>query len=584
MHNKMHNMDDENMVLPAHVTLRNGVYHYVRRVPDDVAHAFAAARIQRSLKTRTPSDARLRAAQLDIEIERQFTEARASKGVAAAVVISEAWKWPDWESFIGWFKASLIEDDTAERLRKLTGRHLAHEARKGPAIWLEETRLKELLDLRKRLLEMAVPDYCRERLSVVQRHARRLGASVSSALPNFERIMGACLAAELEALDIVFEREAGRWVDHPHPDAVAGPWVQRADALPSASQIVVAPVAERDGRVGTKLAELVDAWIEERVRLRKKVDPHLVEDMRKTVDRFCKLIKLSDIGQIERQHVIRFRDHLMDKGGYKVATVNKKTGFVTTLLSLAAGKGWLDKAIEGGIFIDIPADEDQREPYAREELEKIFSHPIFVAGKRITQVKACGDLQFWLPLISVTHGLISSEILQLGPDTIVQHPEADVWCFRVTTAGGRSIKSFARERYVPIRSELLDLGLLTLAEQARLRGEATLWPVLAQPGWTVSRTSNYFSDFWSRAQGKEFGIENDDTSLYSLRHSFKDALDRAKAPLEIKQALLGHSDPGTTGRYGTKKLPRPVNIKMLNRTIQKLDWPFLRALRLPASS
>lgn len=145
MHNIVHNMDDDDMVLPAHVTLRNGVYQYVRRVPDDVAHAFAAARIQRSLKTRSPSDARLRAAQIDIEIERQFTEARASKGVVVTAVISEAWKWPDWERFVDWFKATLVEDDTAVRLRKLKGQHLATDARKGSAIWLEEPRLRELL-------------------------------------------------------------------------------------------------------------------------------------------------------------------------------------------------------------------------------------------------------------------------------------------------------------------------------------------------------------------------------------------------------------------------------------------------------
>ena len=389
----------------------------------------------------------------------------ASKGVVVTAVISEAWKWPDWELFVDWFKATLVEDDTAVRLRKLKGQHLATDARKGSAIWLEEPRLRELLDLRKRLLEMSVPDYCQERLNFVQSHARRVGASVSSAMPTFERIMGACLGAELESLDIVFEREAGRWVDHPHPDAVAGPWVQTPDAL-LATQILVAPLSERVDRVGRKLADLVDTWIEERVRLKKKVDPHLVADMRNTVERFRKLTGQSDIGLIERKHVIEFRDHLVDKGGYKVATVNKKAGFITSLIALAAGKGWLDKAIEGGIFIDIPSDEDQREPYSRDDLDKIFAHPIFTAGKRIAQVKGCGDLQFWLPLISVAHGLISSEILQLGPDTICRHPDADVWCFRVTTAGGRSIKSFARERYVPIRREV-SIGVGSWCRSAR---------------------------------------------------------------------------------------------------------------------
>jgi len=582
MHNNMHNMDDENMALPAHVALRNGVYQYVRRVPEDLVHAFAGPRIQRSLKTRVPSEARLRAAQVGIEIDRQFTEARASKGIVVAIAISEGWKWPDWEQFAAWFKAALVEEDTQARLRNLTGRQVALARRTGPAVWLDDQLLRERLDLKETLSQLTVTEYATDRLSFVQRYARRVGASVSLSLPNFERVMGACFAAELEALDIMFEREAGRWVEHVHPDAVHGPWMVKP-IVPTPLEIVAKPVGVPDGRAGMKLSGLVDTWIEERTRLRKKVDPHLVTDMRKTVERFCKLTGQSDIGLIERRHVIEFRDHLADKGGYKMATVNKKSGFITSLLALAATKGWIDKAIEGGIFIDIPADEDQREPYDLSELNQIFAHPIFVAGKRFQQAKACAELQFWLPLISVTHGLISSEVLQLGPDTLCLHPDSDVWCFRVTTAGGRSIKSFARERYVPIRKEILDLGLMQLAENARSANSATLWSVMALPDWTISKASNYFSDFWSRGQAKEFGIENEDTSLYSLRHSFKDALDRAKAPLEVKQALLGHTDPGTTGRYGSKKQPRQVNIKILNKTIQKLEWGFLENVTMERS-
>ncbi|MHA6691236.1 DUF6538 domain-containing protein [Devosia sp. A449] len=570
-------MDDEEMALPTHVTRRNGVFQYVRRVPEDLSYAFSSPRIQRSLKTRVPSEARLRAAQVDIEIERQFAEARANKGIMVAVAISEGWKWPDWEQFAAWFKATLVEEDTQARLRNLTGRQLALARRTGPAVWLDDTVLRARLDLKEALSRLTVTEYGTERLSFVQRYARQVGASVSSSLPNFQRIMGACFAAELEALDVMFEREAGCWVEHVHPDAVHGPWIAKP-VVPPPLEIIARPVGVPDGQAGMKLAGLVDTWIEERTRLRKKVDPHLVTDMRKTVDRFCKLTGQSDIGLIERRHVIEFRDHLADKGGYKMATVNKKSGFITSLLALAATKGWIGKAIEGGIFIDIPADEDQREPYSLDELGKIFAHPIFVAGKRFQQVKACAELQFWLPLISVMHGLISSEVLQLGPDTICQYPGSEVWCFRVTTAGGRSIKTFARERYVPIRKEILDLGLMQLVDSARSNNNKNLWSVMALPDWTISKASNYFSDFWSRSQAKEFGVENEDTSLYSLRHSFKDALDRAKAPLEVKQALLGHADPGTTGRYGSKKQPRQVNIKVLSRAVQKLEWAFLKGV------
>jgi len=92
MHNNLHNMDDENVPLPNHVIRRNGVFQYVRRIPDDVASAFATARIQRSLKTRIPTEARLRAAQIDREVEEQFTKARLKLGFQIAPKLGATWR------------------------------------------------------------------------------------------------------------------------------------------------------------------------------------------------------------------------------------------------------------------------------------------------------------------------------------------------------------------------------------------------------------------------------------------------------------------------------------------------------------
>lgn len=125
MHNNMHNMDDESMPLPSHVTLRNGVYQYVRRVPDDIAEAFASARIQRSLKTRLPSEARIRSARIDIEIEKQFADARAKRGFRIEPVFNEGWTWPDWEKAFAWLTATWIEEDTEVRAKLRTGRHVS---------------------------------------------------------------------------------------------------------------------------------------------------------------------------------------------------------------------------------------------------------------------------------------------------------------------------------------------------------------------------------------------------------------------------------------------------------------------------
>ena len=79
-------------------------------------------------------------------------------------------------------------------------------------------------------------------------------------------------------------------------------------------------------------------------------------------------------------------------------------------------------------------------------------------------------LPFWLPLISCMHDMISSEILQLGPDTIRCYPGTDILCFVVTTSGGRHAKTVARWRWLPIRQQLIEFGLNDLVETARANG------------------------------------------------------------------------------------------------------------------
>jgi hypothetical protein len=196
--------------------------------------------------------------------------------------------------------------------------------------------------------------------------------------------------------------------------------------------------------------------------------------------------------------VIRYRDALESSHGFAVASINKKVGFITTLIDTAVHAAWLNDGVGNKIFLELPSDENCREPHSSDQLYRIFGHEMFTEGYRFNRTKACGELQFWLPLIACCHGMISSEIPQLGPDTIQPHDvHGDVLCFVVTNAGERPIKNFARKRWVPIRNELLDLGLADLVRQAAVGGKKFLWSPMNAPGAGTSRVSGYFSSFWA---------------------------------------------------------------------------------------
>jgi integrase len=176
--------------------------------------------------------------------------------------------------------------------------------------------------------------------------------------------------------------------------------------------------------------------------------------------------------------------------------------------------------------------------------------------------------------------MISSEILQIGPETILPHPDApDLLCFQVTNAGDRRVKTLARKRWIPIRHELIDLGLPALIARARAEERRFLWPAMRQHDDNITRVSGYFSSFWASFTRDELGIQAEGTSLYSFRHAFQDRLSAAGRSDEAKKALMGHTAGGMTGRYGTKKRPRVVNIAEINDALQSLDWPFLAQVR-----
>lgn len=221
MHNIMHNMKDSDVPLPAHVVARNGVYQYVRRVPNDIVNAFEINRIQRSLKTRLPSEARLRAAELDIEYELQFDRVRAMVGQSTNAIESVSWTWPEWEQFVAWFRASLVEEDTLQRQAMATGKNLSG---KSGAIWIDDKELRRRIDLQKELRAMTVARYAAERRGHVQSYAARIGVALPVEAKRHQRLFAGCLEAELEALDIILKRENGQWTDVPHPDMISGRW------------------------------------------------------------------------------------------------------------------------------------------------------------------------------------------------------------------------------------------------------------------------------------------------------------------------------------------------------------------------
>ena len=576
--NIVHNMDDP-MKLPPYVLLRGKVLQYVRRIPSDVAHAFPVIRIQRTLATPDAAEAYAAAARITTELDAQFAGIRREKGFTVGVIHVDSWTWSDWESLADWFKATLIEDDLKSLIMGRKGRSLSDDGEETLDLKARYPDAVALVQHDHWLKDITVGDYARERASFVQSIVRRLGIPISQANSYFARFMAAALTAEMAFLDIALRYRMGQKVSHPHPETIAGPWKTAiADKTEAQVARILGPVSASHKAVGKSLADCRAAYAAERIRANKPATTKQLDDMDKTIGLFQSHSGVKDVGLVQRSHIIAFRDKLYDSGQYATATVNKRTGYISTLVKTATNKGWIDQAIRGDIRLTVPEGEDAREPYSADDLNTIFSHPLFAERKVLPTTLSLGVLPFWLPLISCLHGMISSEILQLGPDTVRHHPDADIVCFAVTTSGGRHLKTEARRRWMPIRKELLDLGFMAMVDEAKTKGWKTLWQAVEDKDGDIDAVSQQVSSFWADFARKDLKIVDPQKTLYSLRHGFKDAVGAVGASDDEKKQLLGHAETGATKGYGTKKAPRPVDIKRLDEIVQSVKWEFLAAL------
>ena len=240
--------------------------------------------------------------------------------------------------------------------------------------------------------EITVVAYARERLGFVQSFVRRLGVPLSQAMPHFERFMAACQRAEMRYLATFFAREGGEPSERPHPDTITGKWKMVTARIDEehANEALRSSSAERR-MTGKSLQDCLQQWRADRKRANKVETPHGLSEKEFAIQDFQAHAKVRDIGEITRAHIIAYRDHL-STAGLMTPTFNKRVGQITTLITTAKRAGWIDADVSGGVYVEVPAGTNEREPFASGELDLIFSHDTFSIGRRSRSAKAAVSL------------------------------------------------------------------------------------------------------------------------------------------------------------------------------------------------
>lgn len=191
---------------------------------------------------------------------------------------------------------------------------------------------------------------------------------------------------------------------------------------------------------------------------------------------------------------------------------------------------------------DGHAVHETRAPFGAANLEKFFGSPLFTGfrssqfrhqpGRRIRH-----DAHFWLPVLMLALGARSEEIAQIKLSDFGVIDGIDI--LRITSEGGRSVKSRSANRTLPITSQLKELGFLRFVDDRRAAGADFLFEDCIPTG-TLKRRSTVIGKALNRYI-RRIGIADPKIVLYSARHDFASILAESGVDPRLVARLMGHS-------------------------------------------
>lgn len=225
-----------------------------------------------------------------------------------------------------------------------------------------------------------------------------------------------------------------------------------------------------------------------------------------------------------------------------------------------------------------PGKKSGKRPFDDDQLKSIFSAPLYTgcqndgAGYATHGTQRPRRGRFWVPLLSLFHGLRLNEACQLLASDVTERDGVPVIIVRETDdrgdETGKRVKSAAGVRIVPVHPEIASLGFLAFVAKHKASGEARLFPDL--PVGTNGYASDPFSKWFSRFLDKA-GAAKPGTSFHSFRHRFRDAMREADVPLQRARALGGWSDGSSADAlYGEGLRPSTLAVE-----IAKVEFPAL---------
>ncbi len=317
-------------------------------------------------------------------------------------------------------------------------------------------------------------------------------------------------------------------------------------------------------------ADLLEHWEKDALNRPNKT----VMDVTFAVKQLRKLLDDKQPGDVVAEDIEAFRDYLFDAEGLEYATVRKKVRFISTLFQVAVDKKILKENPGSRIKIPKPKFKKRRLPYDADDLEKIFSCPLFTEQKR--PKGGGGEAAVWLPRLALYSGSRIEELAQLRVKDVCC--ERGIWYFNITAETENkkeltSLKNEASIRKLPIHSKILEAGFLEYFEKIKAGNHIRLFPEIRP---YEEKISHNWSKWWGRYAREHIGITDKNKVFHSFRHTFKDACREAEISEELSDALSGHAS--TRGNTTARSYGKGHSLKKLHSAMERIEYPGLEII------
>lgn len=226
------------------------------------------------------------------------------------------------------------------------------------------------------------------------------------------------------------------------------------------------------------------------------------------------------------------------------ANINKHLAGISAVCRYATRNYDVPNPVEG-MLINISRDEDQetkRIPYTADDLNHIFSQPIFT--------KERWNNRQWLPILALYTGCRGEELAQLLVSDIREENEIPYLSIQTRDEDGnivKTVKAYTARRNIPLHKDVIALGLLDFVKSVEESGNQRLFYDLTP--YKGRMFANYTK--WWGHQRTKFRIADKRKTFHSFRHLYKDICHRAFVPDRVQDAIMGHANDAMGEHYGS---------------------------------